>query len=180
VLHLGRDNDGAAGWRAEQAGAAAGVLVMGGKSSSEVRQQRKVKNGAAAGDRRRVACCAFRRVHSKCQWRTTQQHASRGMELLRCEEEGAGAPRHGWPRGRSSCALAAAAVEQGGRSCRRLKEKEGWECKIAKCKERGLLFIEEALGLGFLNGPYWAGLGWPKTLNRDALIYFHFILWCFD
>jgi hypothetical protein len=30
-----------------------------------------------------------------------------------------------------------------------LKEMEGWECKINKCKERGLLFIEEALGLGF-------------------------------
>jgi hypothetical protein len=26
---------------------------------------------------------------------------------------------------------------------------EGWECKITKCKERGLLFIEEALGLEF-------------------------------
>ena len=33
--------------------------------------------------------------------------------------------------------------------CWRLKEMEGWECKIAKCKGRGLLFIEEALGLGF-------------------------------
>jgi hypothetical protein len=26
---------------------------------------------------------------------------------------------------------------------------ERWECKITKCKGRGLLFIEEALGLGF-------------------------------
>jgi hypothetical protein len=31
----------------------------------------------------------------------------------------------------------------------RLEIFEGWECKITKCKERGLLFIEEALGLGF-------------------------------
>jgi hypothetical protein len=45
-----------------------------------------------------------------------------------------------------------AAVEQGGRKGAmllrvgggrewRLKIFEGWECKIAKCKERGLLFI---------------------------------------
>jgi hypothetical protein len=42
----------------------------------------------------------------------------------------------GW-RPWSSCALAAVAVEQGGRSCWRLKEMEGWECKIAKCKGEG-------------------------------------------
>jgi hypothetical protein len=31
----------------------------------------------------------------------------------------------------------------------RLEIFERWECKITKCKGRGLLFIEEALGLGF-------------------------------
>jgi hypothetical protein len=44
--------------------------------------------------------------------------------------------------GRRAPALAcvkerAAVVKQGGRSCWRLKEKDGWECKIAKCKGEG-------------------------------------------
>lgn len=34
---------------------------------------------------------------------------------------------------------------------------------------RGLLFIEEVLGLGFLSGPNGLGWAWPKTQNRDAL-----------
>jgi hypothetical protein len=55
---------------------------------------------------------------------------------------------------------------------------EGWECKIAKCMGRGILFIEEALGLGFLSGPI--GLGWagPNT-KLGALIIFHFIFVAF-
>jgi hypothetical protein len=73
-----------------------------------------------------------------------------------------------------------AAVKQGGRRGAlllrvgenrkrewRLRKIEGWEWKIAKCKRRGILFIEEALGLGFLSGLN--GLGLPKTLNRVAL-----------
>jgi hypothetical protein len=43
--------------------------------------------------------------------------------------------------GPASCALAAAAVEQGGRSWR-LEIFEGWEWKIAKGKGRELLFID--------------------------------------
>jgi hypothetical protein len=39
--------------------------------------------------------------------------------------------------------------EEEARKLWRLEFFEGWECKITKCKERGLLFIEEALGLGF-------------------------------
>jgi hypothetical protein len=42
----------------------------------------------------------------------------------------------------------------------RLGKSEGWECKIVKCKGRGVLFIEEALGLGFLVGQM--GWAWPK------------------
>jgi hypothetical protein len=34
---------------------------------------------------------------------------------------------------------------------------------------RGLLFIEEVLGLGFLSGPIGLEWAWPKTLNRVAL-----------
>jgi hypothetical protein len=37
----------------------------------------------------------------------------------------------------------------------RLKKMEGWEWKIAKCKGRWILFIEEALRLGFLMGWCW-------------------------
>jgi hypothetical protein len=36
------------------------------------------------------------------------------------------------------------------------------------------------LGLGFLSGLNGLEWAWPKTLNRATLIYFHFILWCFD
>jgi hypothetical protein len=43
--------------------------------------------------------------------------------------------------GPASCALAAAVVEQGGRSWR-LEIFEGWEWKIAKGKGRELLFID--------------------------------------
>jgi hypothetical protein len=43
--------------------------------------------------------------------------------------------------GPASCALAAAAVEQGGRSWR-LEIFEGWEWKIAKGKGRELLFTD--------------------------------------
>ena len=57
---------------------------------------------------------------------------------------------------------------------------EGWECKIAKCKGRGILFIDMGLGLGFLSGLNGLEWAWPKTLNRVALIIFHFILWHFD
>jgi hypothetical protein len=60
-----------------------------------------------------------------------------------------------------------AAVEQGGRKGRpaaargrrrqggkvvAAEKMEGWEWKVAKCKGRWILFIEEALGLGFLMG----------------------------
>jgi hypothetical protein len=45
----------------------------------------------------------------------------------------------------------------------RIGKIEGWEWKIAKCKGRGILFIEEALRLGLLSGPN--GLGWPKTIG---------------
>jgi hypothetical protein len=46
--------------------------------------------------------------------------------------------------------MAVAAVKKKGREkLWRLEIFEGWECKITMCKERGLLFIEEALGLGF-------------------------------
>jgi hypothetical protein len=46
-------------------------------------------------------------------------------------------------------------------------------------RERAPIY-RHGLGLGFLSGPI--GLGWagPKMLNRATLIYFHFILWCFD
>jgi hypothetical protein len=40
---------------------------------------------------------------------------------------------------------------------------------MAKCKGRGILFIEEALGLGFLSGPNGLGWAWPKTHNRAVL-----------
>jgi hypothetical protein len=42
---------------------------------------------------------------------------------------------------------------------------------------RGLLFIEEILGLGFQMGQMgWNGLG-PKS-KTGCTNYFHFILWC--
>jgi hypothetical protein len=77
-----------------------------------------------------------------------------------------------------------AAMEQGGRKGSRLEKREGewqlkifegWECKIAKCKEGAPLFIGKMLGLGFLSGPD----GLAQTLNRVAIIYFYFILWRF-
>jgi hypothetical protein len=37
---------------------------------------------------------------------------------------------------------------------------------------KGLLFIEEVLGLGFLSGPIGLEWAWPKPLNRVALNYF--------
>jgi hypothetical protein len=40
---------------------------------------------------------------------------------------------------------------------------------MAKCKGRGILFIEEALGLGFLSGLNGLGWAWPKTRNRAVL-----------
>jgi hypothetical protein len=44
---------------------------------------------------------------------------------------------------------------------------------------RGLLFIEENIGLVFQMGQMdWVGLA--QTLNRVALIYFYFILWRFE
>jgi hypothetical protein len=62
--------------------------------------------------------------------------------------------------------MAVAAVKKKGREkLWRLEIFEGWECKITMCKVRGLLFIEEALGLGFPSGPNglgWNGLG-PKS-----------------
>jgi hypothetical protein len=45
---------------------------------------------------------------------------------------------------------------------------------------REILFIEEALGLGFLSGPIGLECAWPKTRNRAVITYFHFILWRFD
>jgi hypothetical protein len=47
---------------------------------------------------------------------------------------------------------------------------------MAKCKERGILFIEEVLGLGFLSGLN--GLGWagPNTKpGRANLFPFYFM-----
>ena len=46
-------------------------------------------------------------------------------------------------------ALACVQGEEGRKMLWRLKEMEGWECKVAKSKGRGTLFIEGALGLGF-------------------------------
>ena len=37
---------------------------------------------------------------------------------------------------------------------------------------RGPSIYRHEVGLGFLSGPYWAGLGWPKIRIRAALIYF--------
>jgi hypothetical protein len=42
---------------------------------------------------------------------------------------------------------------------------------MAKCKGRGILFIEEALGLGFLSGPIGLEWAWPKIPNQAALNY---------
>jgi hypothetical protein len=39
-------------------------------------------------------------------------------------------------------------------------------------QERGTSIYRHVLGLGFLSGLGWAGLGWPKTLNLAALIVF--------
>jgi hypothetical protein len=46
-------------------------------------------------------------------------------------------------------ALACVQGDEGRKMLWRLKEMEGWECKVAKSKGRGTLFIEGALGLGF-------------------------------
>jgi hypothetical protein len=40
---------------------------------------------------------------------------------------------------------------------------------MAKCKGRGILFIEEALGLGFISGPIGLEWAWPKIPIRVAL-----------
>jgi hypothetical protein len=48
----------------------------------------------------------------------------------------------------------------------RLGKMQGWEWKFAKWAP---LFIEAALGLGFLSGPIGLGWIWPKTRNRVAL-----------
>jgi hypothetical protein len=42
---------------------------------------------------------------------------------------------------------------------------------------RGLLFIEEILGLGFQMGPNGLAWTWPKS-KTGCTNYFHFILWC--
>jgi hypothetical protein len=34
---------------------------------------------------------------------------------------------------------------------------------------RGPSIYRHEVGLGFLSGPYWAGLGWPKMRNRAVL-----------
>jgi hypothetical protein len=55
----------------------------------------------------------------------------------------------------------------------------GGSAKMPPLARRGLLFIEENLGLGFQMGQMgWVGLA--QTLNWATIIYFHFILWRFD
>jgi hypothetical protein len=55
----------------------------------------------------------------------------------------------------------------------------GVDANFPICKgERELLFIEENLGLGFQMGQMGC-VGLAQTLNRAAIIYFHFISWRF-
>jgi hypothetical protein len=51
--------------------------------------------------------------------------------------------------------------------------------KFFQLARGGLIFIAW-LGLGFSHGPNRLEWAWPKTPNRAALIYFHFILWRLD
>jgi hypothetical protein len=44
--------------------------------------------------------------------------------------------------------------------------------KNCQGQERGTSIYRHEVGLGFLSGPYWAGLGWPKIRIRAALTYF--------
>jgi hypothetical protein len=52
--------------------------------------------------------------------------------------------------------------------------------KNCKVQEKSAPIYRKWLGLGFLSGLGRAGMGLAQTLNRVALIYFHFILWRFD
>jgi hypothetical protein len=102
--------------------------------------------------------------------------------LLEEEEEGGGKGEQ--QQGRASAGRFSAPCTGkkravcGGRGGRRLW-RLGGRCKFSNLQGRELLFIEENLGLGFQMGQMgWVGLA--QTLNRAAIIYFHFILWLLD
>jgi hypothetical protein len=59
------------------------------------------------------------------------------------------------------------------------KKNGGVGVKNCQVQGKSTPIYRKWLGLGFLSGLGRAGMGLAQTLNRVALIYFHFILWCF-
>ena len=72
----------------------------------------------AEGNAGELDCWPTTEKTTPCCSRSPGGGAGRALGCCCARKKEQGASRHGWPRGRSSCALAAAAVEQGGRSWR--------------------------------------------------------------
>jgi hypothetical protein len=117
------------------------------------------------------ACCSpwrGARLPARCARNRDGRRGAGGL-LLEEEEEGQGAPHHGWPRG--GAGLGAMGGREPSFLLRVRKKLLPWGRRAAGkwlvaarggngnfpiCKGRGVLFIEGALGLGFQMG--WVGL----------------------